>query len=176
MSNSTNKQLRDIARRNEDFFGRLAALKPVLLGLVPDDRDYTGDSYDELFVVLAAALYLVRDPALRKLNADRNGGTPKLAAMLLDEGPKDKDAILVAEVLDRIAPYVHPFDFLDSLSKMHASEEQRFKEFRTVLQRITADLWRIASGFDPSLKCPDVLRIWAGGPHLSQLRKILFQL
>lgn len=173
MSNSCNKPLRDVARLSEDFPGRLAALKPVLLGLVPDDRDYSGDSYDELFVVLSAALYLTHDPALRKANADHNGGNPKLVAMMLNEGPKDKDAILVAQVLDRIAPYVHPADFLDSLYKMHASEELAFREYRGALQRIAADLWRLAVGFEPAPRCPDALRIWAGGPNLALLRKIL---
>jgi hypothetical protein len=176
MSNSTNKVLRDIARHEDDFYGRLAALQPVLAGLVPDDRNYTGDSYDELFVLLSAAYYLVADPELRRRNADRNGGNPKLASVLLNERPKDKDAVMVAEVLDRLAAYIHPVDFIDSLARMHASEDQRFREFRTVFERMTADLWRIASGFEPAPKCPKALRLWAGGPHLPLLRKILFQL
>ena len=173
MSNSSNKPLRDIARRDEEFPGLLAALKPVLLGLVPDDQNYSGDSYDELFVVLAAAQYLVADPVLRKRNADRNGGNPKLVAMMLNEGPKDKDAILVGKVLERLAPYVHPADFLDSLSKMHASTETLFREYHAALERMIADLWRIISGFEPAPKCPDSLRIWAGGPNLPLLRRIL---
>jgi len=173
MSNSSNKPLRDIARLNEEFPGQLAALKPVLLGLVPDDQNYSGDSYDELLVILAAAQYLVADPALRKRNADRNGGNPKLVSVMLNEGPKDKDALLVLAILDRIAPYVHPVDFLDSLSTMHNSEDLRFREYRGALERITSDLWRLAVGFEPSPKCPDALRIWAGGPNLALLRKIL---
>ena len=173
MSNSSNKPLRDIARQSEEFPGRLATFRPVLQGLVPDDRNYGGDSYDELFVILAAAQYLVADPALRKRNADRNGGNPRLVSMMLDEGPKDKDALLAAEVLDRLAPYVHPADFLDSLALMHASEEIRFREYRGALERIAADLWRLAVGFEPGPKCPDALRIWAGGPNLVLLRKIL---
>jgi hypothetical protein len=173
MSNSSNKPLRDIARHSEEFPGRLAAFKQVLAGLVPDDRNYSGDSYDELFVVLAAAQYLAADPVLRKRNADRNGGNPRLVGMMLDEGPKDKDAQLVAQVLDRVAPYVHPADFLDSLAQMHASAEVRFREYRGALERIAADLWRLAVGFEPAPKCPDALRIWAGGPNLTQLRKIL---
>jgi hypothetical protein len=173
MSNSSNKPLRDIARRDEEFPGLLATFKNVLLGLVPDDQNYTGDSYDELFVVLAAAAYLTADPVLRKRNADRNGGNPKLVAMMLNEGPRDKDAILVGKVLERLSPYVHPADFLDSLSKMHASEEIRFREYRCALERIMADVWRIVAGFEPADKCPDTLRIWAGGPNLPLLRKIL---
>lgn len=173
MSNSSNKPLRDIARRDEEFPGLLAALKPVLLGLVPDDQNYSGDSYDELFVVLSAAQYLVADPVLRKRNADRNGGNPRLVAMMLNEGPKDKDAILVGKVLERLAPYVHPADFLDSLSKMHASAETLFREYHSALERMIADLWRIIAGFEPAPKCPDALRIWAGGPNLPLLRKIL---
>ena len=175
MSNSCNKKLRDIARAEDNFFGRLAAYQSVLAGLVPDDKNYTGDSYDELFVLLSAALYLVQDPELRKLNADRNGGNPKLASVLLDEGPKDKDAKVVAEVLDRLAPYVHPADFLDSLIKMHESQDVRFREFHTVLERIAADLWRIASGFAPSARCPAALHTWAAGPHLALLRQILYR-
>jgi hypothetical protein len=173
MSNSSNKPLRDIARQDEEFPGLLAALKPVLLGLVPDDQNYSGDSYDELFVVLAAALYLTHDPVLRKRNADRNGGSPKLVSVMLNEGPKDKDALLVGKVLDRLAPYVHPADFLDSLSRMHASTETIFREYRSALERLAADVWRITIGFEPGPKCPDVLRIWAGGPNLPLLRKIL---
>jgi len=173
MSNSSNKPLRDIARQSEEFPGQLAALKPALLGLVPDDQNYSGDSYDELFVILAAAQYLVTDPPLRKRNADRNGGNPKLVGVMLNEGPRDKDAVLVAAVLERVAPYVHPADFLDSLSKMHASEEIRFREYRSALERIAADLWRLTVGFEPSPKCPDALRIWAGGPNLALLRRIL---
>jgi hypothetical protein len=173
MSNSCNKPLRDIARRDEQFPGLLAALKPVLLGLVPDDQNYSGDSYDELFVVLSAALYLTTDPALRKRNADRNGGNPKLVGVMMNEGPKDKDALLVGKILDRLAPYVHPADFLDSLSKMHASGETLFREYHGALERIMSDLWRIATGFEPAERCPDALRIWAGGPNLGVLRKIL---
>ncbi len=176
MSNSVNKTLRDIARLEDDFFGRLAALAPALEGLVPDDRNYTGDSYDELFVVLNAAYYLVLDPELRRRNADRNGGNPKLASVLLNEGPKDKDAILVGQVLDRLAAYVHPVDFIDSLVKSHASEEQKFREFRTAIERMTSDLWRIASGFAPAKKCPPAFVTWASGPHLPLLRQILFKL
>jgi len=163
MSNSSNKPLRDIARRDEEFPGLLAALKPVLLGLVPDDQNYSGDSYE----------YLTHDPVLRKRNADRNGGNPKLVSMMLNEGPKDKDALLVGKVLERLAPYVHPADFLDSLSKMHASTEVLFREYHSALERIIADLWRIVSGFEPAPKYPDSLRIWAGGPNLPLLRKIL---
>lgn len=176
MSNSANRLLRDIARHEDDFFKRLAGLKPVLDGLIPDDQNYTGDSYDELFVLLTAAAYLVADPELRRRNADRAGGTPKLASVLLDEGPKDKEAQLVLEVLHHLAAYVHPVDFIDSLAKMHASDEQKFVEFRTVLERIAADLWRTASGFEPAAKCPHALRTWATGPHRTLLHKILFKL
>ena len=176
MSDSVNKILRDIARNEDDFFGRLAALAPALQGLVPDDRNYTGDSYDELFVILTAAYYLVLDPDLRRRNADRNGGNPRLASVLLNEGPKDKDALMVAEVLDRLAAYVHPVDFIESLIKAHASDEQKFREFRTPIERMTADLWRIASGFEPEPACPPAFYTWASGPHLGLLRQILFKL
>jgi len=174
MSNSANKPLRDIARKEDDFFGRLAALGPALQGLVPDDVNYTGDSYDELFVLLTAAYYLVTDPQLRRRNADSCGGTPKLASLLLDEGRNDKDAKLVAEVLDRLIAYVHPADFFDSLVKMHASQDIRFKEFHLVFERMTADLWRIASGLEPAEACPQPLRDWSMGPHLTLIYRILF--
>ena len=175
MSNSVNKILRDIARQEDDFFGRLEALQPVLAGLVPDDRNFSGDSYDELFVLLTAAYYLVTDPELRRRNADRNGGNPKLASVLLNEGPKDKDAHMVGEVLDRIAAYVHPVDFVEFLIVAHASEQPGLREFRTVLERMTADLWRIASGFEPAETCPEAFASWAAGPHLPVLRQILFK-
>ena len=174
MSNSTNRELRNIARAGEEFPGLLAALKTVLAGLVPDDQNYGGDSYDELFVILAAALYLAHDTPLRKRNADRAGGNPKLVTRLLDEGANDKDAILVGKILDRLAPYVHPADFMDSLVKMHASEEQRFKDFRVAFERIMGDVWRIVSGFEPHEKCPEALVAWANGPHQPRLYTLLF--
>ena len=170
---SDSKVYRRIARLDEEFFGQLATFKPALKGLVPDDVNFTEDSYDELFVVLAAALYLTHDPALRKRNADRNGGNPKLVSVMMNEGPKDKDALLVGKILDRLAPYVHPADFLDSLAKMHGSSENLFREYHGALERLMADIWRIVTGFEPAEKCPDALRIWAGGPNLHLLRKIL---
>lgn len=174
MSNSTNRELRNIARVSEEFPGLLAALKPVLTGLVPDDKNYTGDSYDELFVVLSAALYLAHDPALRKRNADKAGGNPKLVSVLLDEGVNDKDAVLVQKVLDRLSAYVHPRDFIDSLAVMHASSEQRFADYRVAFERIMSDLWRIATGLEPAPKCPAALATWAGGTHLPLIYSILF--
>lgn len=174
MSNSTNRDLRNIARASEEFPGLLAALKPVLMGLVPDDKNYTGDSYDELFVVLAAALYLARDPALRKRNADKAGGNPKLVSVLLDEGERDKDAVLVEKVLGRLSAFVHPHDFFDSLAKMHASTEQRFADYRVALERLTSDLWRLATGLPPEPKCPAALTAWASGPHRPVIYSILF--
>ena len=174
MSDSTNKSLRSIARADESFPGQLAALGPALAGLVPDDVNYSGDSYDELFLVLAAALYLVEDTALRKRNADASGGNPKLVSVMLDEGQNDKDAMLVEQVLERLAPYVHPRDFLDSLARMHGDTDTKFREYRVALQRIMSDVWRIAAGFEPSTKCPDVLVRWASGPHAEQIYGIVF--
>jgi hypothetical protein len=84
--------------------------------------------------------------------------------------------VLVGQVLDRLAAYVHPVDFIDSLVKAHASEELKFREFRTAIERMTSDLWRIASGFPPAKKCPPALATWASGPHLPLLRQILFKL
>lgn len=174
MSDSTNRELRNIARASEEFPGLLAALKPTLAGLVPDDKNYSGDSYDELFVILAAALYLAHDQPLRKRNADKAGGNPKLVSVLLDEGAHDKDAILVEKVLGRLAAYVHPRDFIDSLAAMYGSSEQRFLDYRVAFERIMSDLWHIASGGEPHPKCPAALAAWASGPHLPSIYAILF--
>ena len=155
---------RRIARLDEEFPGLLAALKPALKGLVPDDTNFTEDSYDELFAILASALYYARDAKLRKASANDSGGNPKLVSVLLDEGVKDKDAILVEKILDRIAPYVPPKVFLATLKTMHANQDHLFREYHGAIERITADLFRIASGFKPAEHCPVALTQWASGP------------
>jgi hypothetical protein len=161
---SDSKVYRRIARMDEQFPGLLAALKPALKGLIPDDTNFTEDSYDELFVILAAGLYYVKDAALRKASANRSGGNPKLVAVLMDEGIKDKDAALTEKVLDRLAPYVPPKVFLDTLAAMHARQEPLFSEYHGAIQRIVADLYRIVTGFEPAEHCPEALVQWASGP------------
>lgn len=155
---------RRIARLNEEFPGLLAALKPGLKGLVPDDSNFTEDSYDELFIALAAALYYVRDAKLRMASANKSGGNPRLVSVLMDEGVKDKDFILAEKLLDRIAPYVPVPVFLASLKTMHANRETPFREYHGAIERITADLFRISAGFRAGEHCPAALVTWASGP------------
>lgn len=153
-----------IARMDEEFPGLLAALKPALKGLVPDDTNFTEDSYDELFIVLASALYYARDSKLRMASANASGGNPRLVGVLMDEGKKDKDALLVEKILDRLAPYVPVRVFLASLKTMHANKASPFLEYHGAIERIMADLFRIASGFKPAEHCPAALVQWASGP------------
>ncbi len=155
---------RRIARMDEEFPGLLAALKPALKGLVPDDCNFTEDSYDELFIVLAAALYYARDGKLRKASANDSGGNPRLVSVLMDEGQKDKDAILVEKILDRLAPYVPAKVFLASLKTMHANKSTPFREYHGAIERIATDLFRISAGFKPMEHCPVALVQWASGP------------
>lgn len=155
---------RRIARMDETFPGQLAALKPALIGLVPDDTDFTEDSYDELFIVLASALYYARDAKLRMASANDSGGNPKLVSVLLDEGIKDKDAILVEKILDRLAPYVPVRVLLNSLKTMYANKSPPFREYHGAIERILADLFRISAGFKPGEHCPLSLVQWASGP------------
>jgi hypothetical protein len=155
---------RRIARMDEEFPGLLAALKPALKGLVPDDSNFTEDSYDELFIILASALYYVRDSKLRMASANDSGGNPKLVSMLMNEGIKDKDAILTEKILDRIAPYVPVRVFLNSLKTMYANKSTPFVEYHGAIERITADLFRISAGFKAAEHCPVSLVQWASGP------------
>jgi hypothetical protein len=171
---SDSRVYRRIARMDEEFPGLLAALKPALKGLVPDDTNFTEDSYDELFVILASALYYVKDAKLRKASANASGGIPKLAAVLMDEGVKDKDAILVAKVLDRLAPYVPPKVFLNTLATMHANKDHLFAEYHGAIERIVADLYRIVTGFEAAEHCPEALVQWASGPSRELLYAELF--
>ena len=171
---SDSKVYRRIARMDEEFPGLLAALKPALKGLIPDDINFTEDSYDELFVILAAALYYVKDAKLRKASANKSGGNPKLVAVLMDEGEKDKDAILAAKVIERLAPYVPPKVFINTLATMHASTETHFREYHGAISRITADLYRIVTGFKPGEHCPQALVQWASGPSRELLYAELF--
>ena len=160
---------RRIARMDEEFPGLLAALKPGLKGLVPDDINFTEDSYDELFIVLASALYYVRDSKLRMASANKSGGNPKLVSVLMDEGVKDKDAILAERLLDRIAPYVPVRVFLESVKTMYANKSTPFVEYHGAIKRITADLFRISAGFKPAEHCPAALVHWASGPLRSAI-------
>lgn len=165
---------RRIARMDEEFPGLLAALKPALKGLVPDDCNFTEDSYDELFIILAGALYYARDAKLRKASANDSGSTPKLTSVLMDEGIKDKDALLVEKILDRLAPYVPVKDVLASLKTMHANKTPLFCEYHGAVERITADLFRIAVGFKPHECCPAALVQWASGPLRGAIHVELF--
>jgi hypothetical protein len=171
MSDASLPSYRRIARMDEAFPGQLVALKPALAGLVPDEVNFTEGSYDELFVLLAAALYYVRDTQLRHESANRSGGNPKLVKMMMDEGVKDKDAKLAEQVLDRIAPYVPPKVLLHTLATMYANKTTAFVEYHGAIARIMADLHRIAAGFDPAEACPKALVRWASGPA----RAILYQ-
>jgi len=155
---------RRIARMDEEFPGLLAALQPALKGLVPDDINFTEDSYDELFVILAAALYYARDAKLRKISADRVGGNSKLVSVMLDEGIKDKDALLVEKILDRLVPYVPVTVFFSTLRTIYANKSLEFKHYHRAIERIVADLHRIAVGFAPGEFCPAALVQWASGP------------
>lgn len=155
---------RRIARMDEEFPGLLAALKPGLKGLVPDDINFSEDSYDELFVILASALYYVRDSKLRMASANDSGGNPKLVSLLMNEGAKDKDAVLAEKVLDRLAPYVPVPVFLSSLKTMYANKSTPFVEYHGAIERITADLFRMSAGFKPGEHCPAALVHWASGP------------
>jgi hypothetical protein len=166
-------RFRRIARRSEEFPGQLAALKPSLKGLVPDDINFSEDSYDELMAILFSALYYVKDAKLRKQSADRTGGNAKLVSVLMDEGVKDKDAILVEKILDRISPYVTVPVFMETLATMHA-DKARFFEFHSAIERIVADLFRISAGFDPHECCPKSLVRWASGPNRALLAGELF--
>jgi hypothetical protein len=171
---SDSKVFRRIARLDEEFFGQLAALKPGLKGLIPDEVNFTEDSYDELFVILASALYYVRDPKLRKASANKSGGNPKLVSVLMDEGVKDKDAILAAKVLDRLAPYVPPKVFLATLATMHANTDPLFREYHGAISRIMSDLYRMVTGFEPNENCPPALAAWASGAAREVLYAELF--
>jgi hypothetical protein len=171
---SDSKVYRRIARMDEEFPGQLAALKPALKGLIPDDTNFTEESYDELFAVLSAALYYVKDIELRKESANKSGGNPKLVSILTDEGVKDKDALLASKVLDRLAPYVPPKVFLETLATMHASTDPLFREYHGAISRIMADLYRIVTGFKPDENCPPALVQWASGPSKAALYAGLF--
>lgn len=171
---SDSRVYRRIARMDEEFPGLLAALRPALKGLVPDDTNFTEDSYDELFVILASALYYVKDAKLRKASANDSGGNPKLVSLLMDEGVKDKDAVLAEKILDRLAPYVPPKVFLASLATMHANKDPLFREYHGAIERIVADLYRIVTGFEPAEHCPPALALWAAGPSREQLYAELF--
>lgn len=160
---------RRIARMDEEFPGLLAALKPALKGLIPDDINFTEDSYDELFIILASALYYVRDGKLRMASANDSGGNPKLVSVLMDEGVKDKDAILAEKILDRLAPYVPVKVFLDSMKTMYANKSTPFREYHGAIERIMADLFRISAGFKPAEHCPSALVAWASGPLRSAI-------
>lgn len=153
-----------IARMSEAFPGELAALQPALKGLIPDETNFTEDSYDELFAVLTAALYYARDAELRHASANATGGNPKLVKLLTDEGSRDKDALLAERILDRIAPYVPPRTFLHTLQAMYANREAPFAEYHVAIARIIADLYRIVTGFEPGQHCPAALVRWASGP------------
>ena len=171
---SDSRVYRRIARLDEEFPGQLAALKPSPKGLIPDDTNFTEDSYDELFVILASALYYVKDAKLRKASANASGSIPKLTAQLMDEGVKDKDAVLVEKVLDRLAPYVPPKVFLATLATMHANTDPLFREYHGAISRITADLYRIVTGFEAGEHCPEALVQWASGPSREVIYAELF--
>jgi hypothetical protein len=169
------KVYRRIARMDESFHGQLAALKPALKGLVPDDVNFTEDSYDELLAILGSALYYVQDAKLRKASANKSGGNPKLVSVLMDEGVKDKDRILTQQILDRLAPYVPPKVFLTTLATMYANQEPQFREYHGAIERITADLYRIVAGFEPSEHLPEAIAKYASGPNLELIRAELFR-
>jgi hypothetical protein len=171
---SDGKTFRRIARMDEEFPGLLAALKPALKGLIPDNTNFTEDSYDELLVILGSALYYVKDHKLRKASANDSGGNPKLVAVLMDEGERDKDAALVERVLDRLAPYVPPKVFMATLATMYANKEPLFREYHGAIERIVADLYRIVTGFEPAEKCPEALVAYASGPNRDIIRAVLF--
>ena len=166
---------RRLARLDEEFPGLLAAFKPALKGLIPDDINFTEDSYDELFIILAIAAYYARDPKLRKQSANRTGGNPKLVSVVMDEGPQDKDLALVDRILDRIAPYVPVSVLLASLKTMRANQDELFKAYHQGIERITSDLFRIAAGFAPNTACPAALVKWASGPLRGEIYEQLHQ-
>ena len=168
------KVYRRIARMDETFHGQLAALKPALKGLVPDDINFTEDSYDELLAILGSALYYVQDAKLRKASANKSGGNPKLVSVLMDEGVKDKDRILTQQILDRLAPYVPPKVFLNTLATMYANQEPQFREYHGAIERIMADLYRIVAGFTPSEFLPEAIKKYASGPNRELIRAELF--
>lgn len=165
--------LRRMARLDEEFPGLLAAFKPALKGLIPDDINFTEDSYDELFIILAVAAYYARDPKLRKQSANRTGGNPKLVSVVMDEGPQDKDLALVDRILDRIAPYVPVRVMLESLKTMHGNQDELFKAYHQGIERICSDLYRMASGFPPNTACPAALVKWATGPLRGEIHELL---
>ena len=174
MTEASLPSYRRIARMDETFPGQLAALKPALLGLIPDDTNFTEESYDELFVILTAALYYVHDDKLRRDSANRSGGNPKLVKIMMDEGAKDKDAKLAEDLADRIAPYVPPKVMLHTLATMYANRATAFIEYHGAIARIMSDLYRIASGFEPAPACPKALVRWASGPAKTALYKEFF--
>lgn len=164
---------RRMARLDEEFPGLLAAFKPALKGLIPDDINFTEDSYDELFIILAVAAYYARDPKLRKQSANRTGGNPKLVSVVMDEGPQDKDLALVDRILDRIAPYVPARVMLESLKAMHMNQDELFKAYHSGIERVCSDLYRIAAGFPPNTACPAALVKWASGPLRGEIQELL---
>lgn len=164
---------RRMARLDEEFPGLLAAFKTALKGLIPDDINFTEDSYDELFIILAVAAYYARDPKLRKQSANRTGGNPKLVSVVMDEGPQDKDLALVDRILDRIAPYVPVRVMLESLKTMHGNQDELFKAYHQGIERICSDLYRMASGFPTNTACPAALVKWATGPLRGEIHELL---
>ena len=93
----------------------------------------------------------------------------------MDEGPKDKDLALLERLLDRVAPYVPVSVLLASLKTMHANSSELFKGYHAAIERITADLFRIAAGFAPAEACPAVLVKWASGPLRAEIYAQLHQ-
>jgi len=174
MTDVTLSPFRRIARLDEQFPGQLAALKPALKGLIPDEINFTEDSYDELMAILGSALYYVKDKDLRRASANSSGGNPKLVSVLMDEGVKDKDAILVEKILDRLVPYVPPKVFLATLQTMHANKTPLFKEYHGAIERIMTDMYRIVTGFEPAKFCPKALVQWASGPNRAVIYAELF--
>ena len=140
---------------------------------MPDDVNFTEDSYDELFALLGAALYYARDAKLRKMSANKSGGNPKLVSILMDEGAKDKDAMLAERILDRIAPYVPPKVLLATLATMHANQTPEFREYHVAIQRIVSDLYRVVCGFEAAEHCPKALVRWASGPNRATIYAVL---
>ncbi len=166
--------LRRMARLSEEFPGQLATFQSALKGFIPDNINFTEDSYDELFAILVAALYYVKDAKLRKASANASGGNPRLVKMLMDEGVKDKDAALAERIIDRIAPYVPPKVLIETLATIHANTATEFREYHGAIQRMTADLFRIATGFAPAECCPATLVKWASGPNRTVIYAELF--
>lgn len=160
-----------IARQSEDFPVKLGRLRAALKGLIPDEVHFSEDSYDEIFAVLAAAFYYLKDKQLRHVSANKSGSVPKLIQIMTDEGKRDKDAELVEEVLERVAPYVPPKVFLETLRTMHLNKTHIFAEYHGAIERIMADLYRIVTGFEVPEECPKALVRWASGAA----REIIYQ-